>query len=93
MDECGVPAGLPDRVDDGLAFRLDDVGDDDASAFAGEQLGGDPADPARRAGDQRHPSVETSHRPAIIPHRAGLHHDLRPDPDQVAARRHAPCFG
>src|SRR5436190_1993408 len=84
MDECGVPAGVVDRVDGGLAVHLDDVGDDDASTFPGEQLGCDPADPARRAGDQRHLAVQSPHLflhrvggRAIIPHPAGVHHHRR----------------
>ena len=63
---AGVDGGLAVDLAGGL---LGDVGvevvDQHLGALAGEQLGGRPADPSRRPGDDRRFPVEKSHQSAL----------------------------
>src|SRR5205823_4571051 len=71
-EERGVPAGLLDRVDGGLAELLADVADDDGGAGPGQCLGHPGAEAAGPAGDQGLASGQVIRAHVASPPRDGL---------------------
>ena len=64
LHERGFAAGALDGGDGAGAELLVEVGDDDAGAFTGEQLGGAAPHAVARARDERDLAVEPSHAPS-----------------------------